>query len=297
MSNVSRKRLGVITGASSGVGWATARALACKGFDLVLVGRNCRRGGALRKHLERWHPDGRFQFVACDLSNLPSVRHTAELITKAHPFIDVLINNAGARFDTFQQSVNGFELTFATNHLGHFLLTLLLMDSLHRSGAGRVITVSSRVHRSASTETPWLMSFNCYDRKQAYAKSKLANVLFAFELARRMQGMTVVSNAVEPGVLATRFARNNGLVAWARHVIPHFLRGELTSVTSAGESMAHLATSPKLAGISGRLFSLGTETAASGEAQDREAAARLWAESLECTRSEALREPVCVRGD
>src|SRR5262245_46458644 len=128
MGDSARRRLCVITGATSGIGRASARALAAEGFDIVLLGRNQRRGESLRNTLAERHSTGRFQFVSCDLSSLASVRGTAEVIRNQQRGIDVLINNAGARFDQYAESVDGFELTFATNHLGHFLLTSLLLD-------------------------------------------------------------------------------------------------------------------------------------------------------------------------
>jgi len=281
------RRVAVITGATSGIGRAVAPALADRGFDLLLLGRNFRRGGFLTARLTRRNPNGRFHFVFCDLSDLSSVRQAAGEISRLASRLDVLVNNAGARFDKFQESADGIELTFATNHLGHFLLSGMLMDSLRKSGAGRVITVSSRAHLAASAGEPWFLTRDLYDRRQAYAKSKLANLLFAFELARRMHGKQVVSNAVDPGVLATRFARNNGLAAWVKHVVPHFLRGELTSVASAGEAIAHLSTAPELADVSGRLFCGREELAASPAAQNTQLATQLWESSLRWTAAKS----------
>ena len=138
---------------------------------------------------------------------------------------------------------DGLERTFATNHLGHFLLTSLLMDHLRAAPSARIITVSSSAHRAANDDGIWSYQGHEYDRRQAYAKSKLANILFAFELARRLQGTRIVSNAVDPGVVSTNFARNNGLLAWAKHTISHGLRGELVSAARAADTIVYLATS------------------------------------------------------
>jgi NAD(P)-dependent dehydrogenase (short-subunit alcohol dehydrogenase family) len=275
----------VITGATSGIGRATALAIAHSnpGATLILIGRDEIRGGRICRQILSRYPISKVEFHRTDISSFEAIRDLAKILLRKHSKIDVLINNAGARYDRFQKSDDGFELTFATNYLGHFLLTNLLMESLLGSGGGRVVTVSSSVHQSAEEGDDWLVQGNQYDRKKAYARSKLANILFAFELARRMRGTNLVSNAVDPGVVATRFARNNGLIPWAKHILSHSLRGDLTSATSGADTIVYIATEPEIADISGKLIRCRKEVAASSIAQDSVVAANLWAKSIRWT--------------
>jgi NAD(P)-dependent dehydrogenase (short-subunit alcohol dehydrogenase family) len=276
----------VITGATSGIGRAAALGLAHSDATLVLVGRNSRRGLKIAQRINRKAPSARAHFIRVDLSAQNDVRRLAKTIRREFDHVDALINIAGARFDAYGATEEGFERTFATNHLGHFLLTCLLMESLLQSDAGRVITISSGAHRRTRSAS-WLMSKDCYDRKQAYAISKLANILFAFELARRMRYRGIVSNAVDPGAVATNFGRNNGLTAWAKHLISHLFRGELISAKSGADTIVYLATAPELAAVSGRLFFRRKETPSSQAAEDELLAADLWTESVRLTGLDA----------
>lgn len=281
MSNVF-----VITGATSGIGRATALRLAQSDATLLLVGRNSVRGSAVAELINK-KPKGRAHFFKADLSVQASVRSLATSIRRDFDQVDAIINNAGARFDTYGETPDGLERTFATNHLGHFLLTRLLLES-QPPGAVRVITVSSSAHCAARPTGQWLISKDLYDRKQVYALSKLANILFAFELARLMRDTEVVSNAVDPGVVATNFARNNGLLAWAKHIVSHFLRAELVSANSGADTIAYLALAPEMGKVSGRLFRCRRETQPSKEAEDLSLASVLWAESTTLTGLAAI---------
>ena len=232
----------VITGATSGIGRAAALSIAKEDANLVLVGRNKKRGARIVRSLIERVPNVRPRFIDADLSRQREVRRLATLIEEEFDHVDVLINNAGARFDRYGRTEDGIERTFATNHLGHFLLTCLLIRHLALAPSARVITVTSQAHFAATADGCWSYRENNYDRRQAYAKSKLANVLFAFELAQRLEETNIASCAVDPGVAATRFALNNGPIAWARHVISHWVKGTLTSSRVAAESIVHLAT-------------------------------------------------------
>ena len=270
----------VITGATSGIGRAAARGLAHSDATLVLVGRNSRRGSKAAQRINRKAPDARTHFIQADLSAQNDVRRLAKTIRREYDHVDALINNAGARFDAFGATEEGFERTFATNHLGHFLLTCLLLEHLRATPSARIITVSSVAHRAAKVDGIWSYQEHEFDRRQAYAKSKLANILFAFELARRLQGTRIVSNAVDPGVALTNFARNNGLLAWAKHTISHALRGELVSATRAADTIVYLATTAKVDGVSGSFFRERSVTEPSQAARNRLLAADLWTHSV-----------------
>lgn len=270
----------LITGATSGLGRATAHALALHGHNLAVLARHPGRGGALCHELSRKYPRGRFESIPCDLADFGSVRAAAAAVRAGWPQVDILINNAGARFDRFLVGAVGFELTFATSHLGHFLLTALLLDLLLAAPAGRLVNVSSSAHNGASRPDAWLMTATNYDRRQAYARSKLANLLFTFELARRTAADSMTVNAVHPGMVASGFARNNGIVSWLKHVVSHGLRRELISPRRGADTIVYLATSPDVAQITGSYFYQRRAINSSPLSHDPELARDLWSESV-----------------
>ena len=273
----------VITGATSGIGWASAVELGRLGADLILTGRDQRRGVELVRRLQRDHACNNAHFMRADLSVQREVREFAAAVRSRCARVDVLINNAGARFDTFQFSPDNIELTFATNHLSHFLLTLLLLDKLQAAEVARVITVSSGAHGSACGDFERYFRAENYDRKAAYGNSKLANMMFAYELARRLRGTKITSNAVDPGSVGTNFARNNGFMSWMRHIGYHALKRELVSPRKGAETIVFLASSTAVEAISGKCFSRKREVPSSPISQDAEAANGLWELSLEMT--------------
>lgn len=272
-------RVCVITGGTSGIGLATAQALVREKIRIVIIGRDPRRGARAVRMLEFAESQAQVELIQGDIASLNDVRRLANvLLSKLHS-IDVLVNNAGARFDTYGESIDGIELTYATNHLGHFLLTHLLMAALQKSGIGRVITVSSVVHRNAVGDGRWESKRDAYNKSAAYAESKLANVLFAFELARRMEGKGVVSNSVDPGIVATGFARNNGLMAWAKHNFYHLVKRELRSSAHGADTVAYLATSADGGETTGKLFRDRRPIVPSPHADNEDLARGLWEES------------------
>ena len=278
-----RGKLCVITGATSGIGRATALALGAMGVNLVLLGRNESKGRSVVARIARFPLAGKVEFLRTDLSVQRNVHDSAGNITRSHRHIDLLINNAGARFDHCQRSADGHELTFATNHLGHFLLTGLLLERLVGAGQGRIITVTSGSHGSARADGNWQLGAEDYDRRQAYAKSKLANLLFAYELARRLASTSAVSQAIDPGGVASHFARNNGWLSWAKHVLSHALRKELISSSEAAHTVVHVATAPDLPVANGGYYSRMNSVRSSPDSYDLEAARKLWALSLALT--------------
>lgn len=197
--------------------------------------------------------------------------------------VDVLINNAGARFDTFKLSPDNIELTFATNHLSHFLLTLLLLDKLQAAEFARVITVSSGAHSSARVDFERYFCAETYDRKVAYGSSKLANLMFAYELAQRLRDTKITSNAVDPGGVATNLGRNNGFMSWMRHIGYYALKRELLSPRKGAETIVFLASSPAVEGVSGKYFFRKREVPSSRISEDEATAKRLWELSLDMT--------------
>lgn len=271
----------LVTGATSGIGRATALALAGPQVRLVLTGRNTHRGQQVVQACERAAPGTEVEFIPADLACLHSVRQLADAVRSRVSALDVLINNAGARFDRYEETEDGIERTFATNHLGHFLLTGLLLDRLLAGGASRVLVTGSSAHRGVRSGGEWCLPRHGYNRTLAYAKSKLANVVFAYELARRAQGTGLTCNVVDPGGVASRFARNNGLKAWLKHLTYYMLKGELISARRGADTIVHLATAQSLDGQTGGYYRERKRARSSSESRDAEAARQLWELSVD----------------
>jgi NAD(P)-dependent dehydrogenase (short-subunit alcohol dehydrogenase family) len=268
-------KLCVITGATSGIGLISAERLAAKGARLVLVGRDPARGEAALARIKARAPRAEVSIHYADLSRLDALRTLAAGLN-ALSRIDVLINNAGAMFWRRQVTADGLERTFALNHMAYFVLTALLRDKLASSPA-RVVNVASDAHRGARLDFGDLQSAHSYSGMRAYARSKLCNILFTRELARRLSGTGVTANCLHPGFVNSRFGDNNpGLVGIGTRIAKQIFaippeRGAETSV--------YLASSPDLEGKSGGYYDQCAPKTPSPEAQDDAAARRLWEES------------------
>jgi NAD(P)-dependent dehydrogenase (short-subunit alcohol dehydrogenase family) len=202
-------RTAVITGANTGLGYETAVALATKGADVVLAVRNLEKGKDAVRRIEAAHPGSHVELQQLDLSSLESVRAAADELKAKHESIDLLINNAGVMFTPHTTTKDGFELQFGTNHLGHFAFTGLLLDRVLAAPGSRVVTVSSTGHRLIEAirfdDLQWERDYN---RFRAYGQSKLANLLFTYELQRRLQGTNTIAAAAHPGGSNTELMRN-----------------------------------------------------------------------------------------
>lgn len=277
----------VITGATSGIGRAAALSLSRCGASLVLVGRNARKGEELVRMIRSDSPDSAAKFFQADISNLAEVRTLVLRVNNCHDRIDVLINNAGARFTQFEETSEGLERTFATNHLGHFLLTALFLERLMRAHAARIITVGSGAHFGVHGDPIWILTRETYERKLAYGTSKLANIIFAYELARRLSGTTITSNAVDPGGVATNLGRNNGVVAWLRHLTYYAWKGQLITPREAAEHIAYVVLAKELTGVTGLYFHECKPVMTSTTSQDLATARDLWSLSVKVTGIDA----------
>jgi NAD(P)-dependent dehydrogenase (short-subunit alcohol dehydrogenase family) len=283
-----KNKICLITGATSGIGKATALVLAELGANLILLSRNEKRGEKICKQIRKRKQDSDVRFYKVDISSMKEVRNVAERIKSDFDHIDVLINNAGARFDNYFKNDEGIELTFATNHLGHFLLTLSLIDLLKKSTQGRIINVSSPAHSRATEDLNDITAPNNYDRRLAYGRSKLVNLYFTYELSRRLRGNHITANAVDPGGVATNFSRNNGMFAWAKHYISYILQRKLITPKKAAETIVYLASSKDISNISGKYFFEKKEINSSVASYDKEAAVKLWQMSAKLTGIDTL---------
>jgi NAD(P)-dependent dehydrogenase (short-subunit alcohol dehydrogenase family) len=272
----------VITGANSGVGKATATALASLGARTVITARSRSRGEEALADIRRASGSDQVDLVVFDLADLHSVGDGARELIDRYQQIHVLVNNAGLVLSARTETKDGFESTLAINHLGPFLLTQLLSDRLVDSAPSRVVNVASTAHRSARRGMGFddLQSQQRYRGMQVYARSKLANILFTTELARRMTGSGVTANSLHPGTVATGYARDGdttGFLAFGVKVIKPFI---LTPEKGARTSV-YLASSPHVDGVTGQYFVKCRPRTPSAAARDEAAAALLWSVSEE----------------
>jgi NAD(P)-dependent dehydrogenase (short-subunit alcohol dehydrogenase family) len=270
----------LVTGATSGIGEVTARELARRGARVTIVGRNEEKIATTLATIRAAVPDAELESLRGDLSLVASTREVAARFLERHDSLDVLVNNAGALYLDRDVTSEGRERTFATNHLGYFVLTNALLPALRaaaaRHGEARVVSVASAAHRAGRIDWEDLDSTRGYNGWTVYGTSKLMNILFAAELARREEaaGSKVTSNSLHPGVIASGFARNEGgFTAWLAGTFgPWFL----TSSDKGARTSLHLAGSPDVRGKSG-LYWTGTSPATPrAAARDLDAARRLW---------------------
>ena len=268
----------LITGATSGIGKATAQALAQMGATVVIVGRNASRTAQLVEEMRLASGNKNVDSLLADLSSQAEVRRLASEFKSKYSHLHVLLNNAGAVFLQRQLSVDGIEMTFALNHLAYFLLTNLLLDTVKASAPARIINVASDAHASGRIEFDNLQGERGFSPR-AYGNSKLANILFTLELARRLEGTGVTVNALHPGFVATGFAKNNGRVIAALISIVAPLVGR--SPAKGAETSVYLASSPGVEGMTGKYFHDSHVIPAAPQASDMVVARKLWDVSAE----------------
>jgi NAD(P)-dependent dehydrogenase (short-subunit alcohol dehydrogenase family) len=270
----------MITGATSGIGLVTAQALARKGATVIVVARNLERGTATVSRIQQETGNQAVECMMADLSVQAQVRQLATEVQRRFARLDLLINNAGALFGQRQVSVEGVEMTFALNHLAYFLLTNLLLDRLQASASARIINVSSEAHRRARLDFADLQGRQHYRGWRAYAQSKLANILFTYELARRLDGTAVMTNVLHPGFVATNFGRNNRSITAA---LWRILQLAAISPEQGAETIIYLASSAEVKDITGKYFVKQKAVRSSEASYNRAAAERLWQASAELT--------------
>lgn len=264
-------RVSVVTGANRGIGRATAEGLARLGASVILVCRRKEDGEAAAEEIGARFPVIP-EVVTADLSSQASIRRAAAEIQARHPRLHVLINNAGVIPRRREVTADGLEMQFAVNHLAYFLLTSLLLPQLKAGAPSRIINVSSGAHSHAGMDFDDLQAERGYDPKQVYSRSKLANILFTYELARRLQGTGVTANCLSPGVVAT------GMLADYMGVAPGVGAGSTFGAKPAegAETSIYLASSPDLERVTGKYFEHRQARRSSRESYDEAPARRLW---------------------
>jgi NAD(P)-dependent dehydrogenase (short-subunit alcohol dehydrogenase family) len=278
MSDMRGKTV-LVTGANQGIGKASAHALGRMGARLVLVCRNEEKARATIAELERDGIAG-VELIVADMGSQADIRRVAADVRAKHDRLDVLLNNAGVLVTTRRTTMDGIEETFAVNHLGYFLLTNLLLDLLRATGPARIVNVASEAHRSAHIHWRDIELSRGYTSFGAYGQSKLCNILFTQELARRLEGTAVTANCAHPGAVASGFGHTyGGITSLLLHAASPFL----LSPERGARTQVWLASSPEVDGVTGKYFARCKEKTPSRAAREPEAPRRLWAISERMT--------------
>jgi NAD(P)-dependent dehydrogenase (short-subunit alcohol dehydrogenase family) len=264
----------VITGATSGIGEVAAQRLAAEGARIVLVARDRQRAAETLRKLEASAPGRGHTAYYADLSRLVEMKRVAQEILAGEQQIDVLVNNAGALFTHRELTEDGLERTFATNHLAYFVITNLLLERVQASPGARVVCTASAAHEGASLDFADLQLARGYRGFRAYGRSKLMNILFTRELARRLAGTGVTANCLHPGFVATRFGDASG--GWLIRMLMRAAKRFALTPEVGAETLTYLASSREVRNVSGAYFVRCRQVTPSRAAQSAEDARRLW---------------------
>ncbi|MCI0397594.1 MAG: SDR family oxidoreductase [Chloroflexi bacterium] len=275
---LTENKVCLVTGATSGIGQVTVGVLAALGATVVVAGRSREKCAATVEEIRRRTASTAVEYLVADLSSQEEVGRLAGEFRQRHRRLDVLVNNAGAYFLRRMESVDGLEMTLAVNHLAPFLLTNLLLDVLKAGAPARVVNVASDAHAGGRIDFDDLQGRRGYSGRRAYAQSKLANVLFTYELARRLAGSGVTANALHPGFVASNFATNNGRLV---RLFWSLARLVALSPKEGAQTVIYLAASPEVEGVTGQYFVRQKAVPSAPASYDAAVAGRLWEVSAE----------------
>ena len=274
-SNSMSGKVCMVTGANSGIGEKVVLGLAGMGSTVVMVCRDKSKGEAAKEAVTSQTGNKNIELMIADLASLASVRDLAQRFKETHPRLNVLVNNAGLIMGRRISTVDNLETTFEVNYLSHFLLTLLLLDTLEASAPSRIINVSSSAHTNGKMDFDDLQETKSYSAMRSYSQSKLAQVLFTYELAKKLQGTGVTVNAVHPGVVRTRWGDEGGALGIGIRLGRPFM----ISPEKGAETPIYLASSTDVEGITGKYWYKKKEQPSSKESYDENEARLLWLES------------------
>lgn len=269
----------IVTGATNGIGEVTARELARAGADVVIISRSADKCQKTVNDIKTQTGNQNISYIAADLSAIAEIRRAAHEFKNTHDRLHVLVNNAGAMFNQRQVSADGYEMTFALNHLSYFLLTHLLLETLKATaaadGEARIINVASDAHQAGNINFDDLQHEKSYSGVgfSAYADSKLMNVMFTYELAERLRGTGISANVLHPGLVRTGFGKNNGGIM--RFIVGLMQMFALTPEQGA-ETSIYLAMSPEVIGVTGKYFVKKCPRQTTPASYDREVQRKLW---------------------
>jgi retinol dehydrogenase-14 len=283
------EKISLVTGANSGIGKVTAKVLAAGGATVIMVCRNREKGEAARAEIVSATRNENVDLRIADFSELNQIRRLAAEVKAKYSRLHTLVNNAGAYNGKRTLTPDGYETTFAVNHLGYFLLTIELLDLLKSSAPARIVNVASDAHQNSHIDFDDLNLENGYTGWKAYAQSKLANVLFTYELARKLQGKRVTANCMHPGVVGTNIFNNvRGVGGAIVRLFSPFMR----TPEKGADTIIWLASSPEVEGITGRYFIDRKDRPSNPESYNFAIASRLWevSERMVRTASEAVRQ-------
>ena len=268
----------LVTGATSGIGQETARQLAARGAQVIVAGRDQRKAEATVAAIRRETGNDHVDFLLADFASLAAIRGLSQQVKAHYGRLDVLVNNAGATFFRRELSEDGYEMTFAVNHLAPFLLTNLLLDTLDASAPARIVNVASDAHAAATMDLEDLQYEQGYGIMKAYSRSKLANIMFTYELARRLQGSQITVNAVHPGFVSTGMGTNN-VPRWLGRIFQSITGLFARDAAQGAETVIYLADAADVEGISGLYYQDMTPIQSSALSYDEALARRLWESS------------------
>ncbi|XP_074574202.1 short-chain dehydrogenase TIC 32 B, chloroplastic-like [Curcuma longa] len=282
----------IITGGSSGIGAEAARVMALRGAHVIIGARNVEAANTVKQSILESTPSARIDIIPIELSSLKSVRAFAEKFLEKDLPLNILINNAGIMYCPFQLSEDGIEMQFATNHLGHFLLTKLLLEKMKSTAArtgieGRIVNLSSEAHMTTYGGGIWFDKINVkesYNDKLAYGQSKLANILHANELARRLkeEGANVTANSLHPGLIRTNLGRHSAFFVTALRIVTYVL---WKSIPQGAATSCYVALHPDVKGVSGKYFADCNVSKTTANGTDEHLAIKLWDFSEELVKS------------